>query len=257
MLLVLQIEDRHDELLESMIRRNIFASKKYGFAHVFLERSTEYNVPQYWSKVFELSRLMHANKDYDLFMWIDSDATFRNLSEMNPEALASKFPTKHMWISPDAPMYPSPFCAGSFLVRNTVSGRAIIDKWKSLYDPSMWTKTDGGKWVGKCEFASHCYEQGAFVDFFLSDGEVADDSWGIQKLPYFFFNEVLCDNPNPECLTFHLAGKYKKTCDCSKAFSKEPFVEESTNFGLAIAVLVFLIVLVFMKKMKSVRSNSQ
>jgi hypothetical protein len=251
-LLVLQIENRKDDFLFSLIQRNKDVATKYGFDHVFLSHGDE-TIPHYWQKVFALDQLMHERKDIDLFMWLDSDAFIIQWSKKNVFHLVSNDSQNVMWISPDAPKYYASFCAGAFLVRNNSQGRDIIGRWKSLYQPKMWTKHDNGSWISNGEFAGPYYEQGAFIEHILPHA----NELGIKVLPYYVFNEINCDSPNPASITVHLAGNYKdqeKKDECTHTIKTvEPFAEQQImmTFGVWCALVILVLMIVCLNTLRT------
>lgn len=69
-------------MLNNFIKHNIQVSRKNKIKHIFLNKGDE-NIPQYWWKVFMIDNLMREFPDFDLIMWLDSDAYFVNYSSTN------------------------------------------------------------------------------------------------------------------------------------------------------------------------------
>jgi len=151
----------------------------------------------YWRKVFKLSEIM--NEDYEYILWFDSDVFIYDYKKdprdyMKPEL---DFIAAHDPSDPDDGW----FNAGVFCVRNSPGGKALIDKWKSLYDPSKWKKEDG-KWTTDDRWAGPNYEQGAFCEQILQKDEFRHK---IKIYPSTTFNEIFnWHNPQPECFSIHL-----------------------------------------------------
>lgn len=201
--IVLQMEDRKNSEIETLMSYTRKKTLEYGGHYFFLESFSE--LPPYWRKVFGLRFLMKKFPNTKLFMWVDSDAYIVN----NPlKFLDDK--KYSMWISPDAPVYTSPFCAGVFIVRNDKKGQQIMNEWTSYFKSETWNFSDG-RWSTNGDWAGETYEQGSFIKNILPRSE----ELGIKKMPYYVLNEVNCREPNQETSAIHLAGSYKdsmKTC---------------------------------------------
>jgi hypothetical protein len=201
---VLQIENRHAPMIDAFIAHNTNESVAQGFEHVVSREGVE-SAPPYWWKVFGLKRLMAERPDLDLVMWLDSDA-YMSPSAAQRIHLLAEDREKVMWLSPDCPRFPSPFCAGAFVVRNDERGRWLVDTWLSHFDPSRWTKDEtNGSWRCLGPWAGPDYEQGAFSTHLLP----LADRIGISVQSWQTFSEVDCDSPSKECAVIHLAGEYK------------------------------------------------
>lgn len=196
--IVLQMEDRKQSELETLMSYTSKKTLEYGGQYFFLESFSE--LPPYWRKVFGLQFLMKKFPKTKLFMWVDSDAYLVN----NPLKFIDD-KEYSMWISPDAPRYSSPFCAGVFIVRNDKNGQQIIKEWTSYYKSEDWKFSDG-KWSTNGVWAGETYEQGSFIKNLLPRSE----ELRIKKMPYHVFSEVNCREPNQETSAIHLAGSYKE-----------------------------------------------
>jgi hypothetical protein len=146
----------------------------------------------------------------------------------DPVRLAENDVLKCLWMSPDVSVMQSPFNAGAFLVRGTVSGRRLIADWCALYDPNMWTTTHAGppastdhdtvrtglqkqsnaaprRWKNTVgSWAGEAFEQGSFVKHLWPRA----NQYGVQALPYYVFNEVDCTHPHNDSVCVHLHGVY-------------------------------------------------
>jgi hypothetical protein len=184
------------------------------YNYVRLLRSID-EVPPYWGKVFEIHRLLNQDSSVQLIVWLDSDAYLNPGTD--PLILVEKWPEHSMLIGADPPPFTAPCNAGAFAVKNNIEGRKIFATWKELYDPSQWrmTQKDNGEfgWETDGGWAGETYEQGAFIAHILSNPEFANN---IKLLPSHVFNEVMCLNPNPETVSFHLPGhlKHEKRDEC-------------------------------------------
>jgi hypothetical protein len=156
----------------------------------------------YWWKVFKLKELMNENPDAEYIMWFDSDIFIYDFKKdlrdyMTPDL---DFVAAH---DPDDPKDTEDwFNAGVFCVRNSESGRALIDKWMSLYDASKWSIGYDGKWTTDDRWAGPNYEQGAFCEQILQKPEFKNK---IKILKSQIFNELFhWKNPPQECFSIHL-----------------------------------------------------
>lgn len=199
---VLQIEDRHQPLQDFLLSCTAEQSRALGLQYKFMSSGMA-DVPPYWWKVFHCLELLRCKDDApDGVLWLDSDAT---LGRRDPrELLVDK--KVAMWISPDAkPLYHSPFCAGTFLVRNNARGLAIMQYWASLFKRNEWDNTSG-RWTTKGTWAGDNYEQGSFIVNILNRSPYR--RW-IRILPSYVLNETTWWNPHPRCVCIHLPGEYK------------------------------------------------
>jgi hypothetical protein len=142
-LAVLQIEDRASPMLERFIQHNASQSQLRGFEHI-LERQGPKELPPYWWKVFRMHELMDQRPDVDLFMWVDSDAFLVPDAADRVDRLVRADKRHAMWISPDAPKFNSPFCAGAFMVRNDARGRRLISEWANMFRRERWARNADG-----------------------------------------------------------------------------------------------------------------
>lgn len=201
---VLQIEDRHQPLQDFLLSCTAERSKTLGLQYKFFGHGMP-DIPPYWWKVFRCLELLQLEDDVlDGVLWLDSDAT---LGRQDPrELLLGKGVA--MWISPDAkPLYHSPFCAGTFLVRKNSEGIAIMQYWASLFNKKEWEKDNtSGRWTTKGEWAGENYEQGSFVTKILNKEPYR--RW-IRSLPSYVLNETAWWNPHPQCVCIHLPGDYR------------------------------------------------
>jgi hypothetical protein len=257
-LLVLQIENRDDPMLNAFMKMNRDMCQKHGAEYMFLDSSTV-NAPPYWWKVFEIDRIMQNRNDIDLIMWLDSDAFLSQWKRNNPIQLAMQYPKANVFVSPDAPpKYSATFCAGSFLIRNNETGRRLVDKWKDLYNKERWTNKNG-HWKTEGSFGGLDYEQGSFIEHFLSQAK----EWGIIILPYYIFNETNCKSPHHDSISTHLAGHYKENKeDCFHLFQTsqsplEMFTNNTSNtstnrtcIGVALVSLLVIMPIFIVSKLR-------
>jgi hypothetical protein len=189
---------------------------------------------------------MNSRKDIDMVMWLDSDAFFVQFQTMNPFTLVKMYSDYIMWLSPDAPKYSAPFCAGAFLIKNDTEGRKLIRYWRDLYNKDRWVLKDG-RWSTIGDFAGPDYEQGAFIDNIHQN-----DLWKhrICTLPYYVFNEVECENPNPLTISIHLAGHYKKDHHKCQKSILETFSQTGQKYEIFIAIFTIIIFILYVMNVK-------
>lgn len=187
----------------------------------------------YWWKVFKLKELMDENPDAEYILWFDSDIYIWDFNKDPREFMNADidFVAAH---DPDDPKDTEDwFNAGVFCVRNSESGRALVDKWISLYDESKWSKDEQGKWATDDRWAGPNYEQGSFCEEILQKNEFKNK---IKILPSTTFNELLSwQNPGPECFSVHLMR--------GLSFTNGMYVIWFHRFQALFIVLVFLFVL--------------
>lgn len=205
---VLQIENRRERVLDAFIAHNAQQAFEQGFEHVVSREGME-GLPPYWWKIAGLKRLMAERPHLDLVMWLDSDAYVTRSALRGIRRLAAEDPEQVMWVSPDAPRWPAPFCAGAFVIRNTPRGRWIVDTWLSFYDPARWRRDAaeaGGRWRARGSWGGADYEQGAFAVNLLPHKR----RLGIAVCPWRVFGAVDCQPSSEDSIVVHLAGRYKE-----------------------------------------------
>ncbi len=186
-ILILQYDDRGDVYLE-LTELN----KKSGFEHLFLSHET--GIPPYWVKVFLVAEYL---PNYDYVIWIDSDAAI-----INPRAIPLS--EKTMVYSRDNHGWESPFNAGVFIMRNTSTGRALMEEWKRGYDPSRWEIVDG-KWRQFGDWLGPNLEQGYFNHHLYE--KYKDE---IDVLPVEVFQIDDYDLITPKTFSIHFPGDHKE-----------------------------------------------
>ena len=241
---ILQIETRDDPFLTLLMDRNQAVCKKYGIEYV-KKKESDFDVPPYWYKVFDLHKLMLEKPNVDTFMWMDSDTCFVDFIEKTPFSLIQNNPDFNMWISKDSPRWVGEFNAGAFLIRNNDVGSKIMAVWKSYYNPSFWEKSNN-KWVSSGTWAGPTYEQGAFIEHIIP----LKEEYKINQMPYYIFNENDCSSPNKDAIVYHFAAEYKIELakKCSDILStKELYTHQIKNtyneHTIIICVMISIIVI--------------
>ena len=199
---LLQIEDRHDTVLDSFMDHNKKYCKRHDIHYVRLEKPYGDVLCPYWRKIFVLRDLLDTNR-FDSILWMDSDAYVFD-TDKDVREFIYDYPNKSMIISPDPPfgLWISKFMAGVFLVNNTDMSKKIVSEWCSIYDPTAWAK-ENGKWVCQkiCLYANSIYyEQGAFVKNIMTNPLYAS---AIHTVPSKVFHEIECP-PRDGCFSVHL-----------------------------------------------------
>ena len=199
--LAFQIENRKNENIESLMDR---VREWCEYKNIEYQRYDGYrdDMVHYWWKVFKLNEIMNDHPECEYIMWFDSDIYIwdfdkdpRDFMEPHLDFIAAH--------DPDDPKDTEEwFNAGVFCIRNSENGKALVNKWMSLYDSTKWFKNYDGKWTTDDRWAGPNYEQGAFCEQILQKKEFKHM---IKILPSTTFNELFnWANPGPECFSVHL-----------------------------------------------------
>lgn len=247
-ILLLQIEDRNDPKLKNLMNQNQkFCSTNSELEYVFLTKSKE-DVPPYWAKVFEITKLMKQRNDIDYVMWLDSDALLVNFS--NLKTLLKSNPQYSFFCSPDAPIWLSSFNAGAFVVKNNSIGNQIMNVWCTYYPRQNWTNQNGawsttGAWAGKD------YEQGSFVSYILTNNKFKQH---ICMQPYFIFQSMSCSFIDPKTISVHLSGFLKNLPTAESCYDTNYKTANSINYallyGLCVTFVLFVVLILLVVKNK-------
>lgn len=236
--LLLQIENRSNPLLNAFMEHNRRVAAKYEFEYVQINTTYDENLPPYWWKVFALRNIMYDRPDVDLVMWLDSDAFLAQYDTRNPVMIAESDPDHEMWVSPDTWPDPWSFNAGSFVVRNSPTGRAIMDKWVSLYNPARWNKVQG-KWKADGPWAGPDYEQGSFANNIQDDA-----SFRIKTFPSYVLSNTSCKNIHPDTVSVHTYGGFKDIQGPSCLLLLGAANKQQQNAALIGCVVLVIVVIV-------------
>ena len=205
-ILVLQIEDRYDELLNKFMINNKIICDTHNIKYINLYKSS-YNVPPYWGKIFELYKIFHLFPEIDYFMWLDSDAFFIYFDYNKLQLFLNKYNEYSMIITSDMPPWDCEceFNAGSFFIKNDDNGKEILKEWIQYYNPNNWNY-DNNIWTTQSIWGGIDYEQGAFINYIYSNPKLRKY---IVQLPYYYLNNNNLQYQN-ETITMHLAAGFKK-----------------------------------------------
>jgi len=195
---LLQMEDRRINYLDTFLRHNKQTCEQHHIHYGFVQKS-QFHMPSYWRKIYELDRCMKQHPNIDYFMWLDSDALLTNVANLQP--LLKKYRAYSMIITGDMPPWSSPFNAGAFIVKNNAMGRRIVQEWIAQYNPTDWIYKNS-KWKTPYVWAGDAYEQGAFTKHILHHPHYAKH---IVTLPFYVLNNPTCDH-HAETISVHLAG---------------------------------------------------
>jgi galactosyl transferase GMA12/MNN10 family len=205
-ILLLQIEDRKTELLTKFIQHNKKICNENDIRYVFMEKS-DFHVPPYWQKIFELNKHMENNPEIEYAMWLDSDAILVNFTKSKMQNFLETHKDYSFIISKDMPPWDSEFNAGSFIVKNDDIGKKIMKDWLEKYNPDKWSY-ENSLWSTESAWAGIEYEQGSFVYYILGNPDYAKH---ILQLPYFTLNNNSCNSDNnDQNIASHLAGHFKE-----------------------------------------------
>jgi hypothetical protein len=199
--IVFQIEDRDNENVDALMDNVKEWCELKGIDY---RRYKGYSTDMvhYWWKVHKLKDIMNENPSVKYIIWMDSDIYIYNFNKDPRELITPEldFVGSH---DPEDPKDTEDwFNAGVFCIRNSESGRALVDKWITLYDPSKWSRNSEGKWTTDDRWAGPNYEQGSFCEQILQKTEFKNK---IKIYPSTYFNELFnWKNPAPECFSIHL-----------------------------------------------------
>jgi hypothetical protein len=211
-ILVLQIEDRKNDLLNTFMNENREICKKNNIEYYFLGNSS-YHVPPYWAKIFEMKKIMINNLQTDYFVWLDSDAFFINFENHRFQEFLEKYENYSVITSKNMPPWNISwkkkfFNAGSFIIKNDNHAHRIMTEWISKYNSEKWQYINS-KWQTDSEWSGIDYEQGSFVKYILNNSRY---NKRIANIDYYYLNNNNCENNMNDTIIVHLAG-YHKTID--------------------------------------------
>ena len=261
-LLVLQIEDRKEEPLQTFLNHNKTKCEIHNVEYVFVEKSS-FHVPPYWQKLYELEKCMTDYPFIEYFMWLDSDAFLVDFSKSKMKKFLDQYSEYSVIISRDMPPWQEgEFNAGSFIFKNDEMGKIILKDWISKYNPDNWSY-ENSKWSTPSAWSGIDYEQGAFVKKILSNPIYENN---IKQLPYHILNNNSCTSNLDDNISVHLANYYKEdenlVQNCIENFIKveEGFSSKKESFnynllGIIFFLLLFLIVFFIMKSTKKYIRN--
>lgn len=170
---------------------------------------TYLDVCPYWRKVFIADHLLTKHENdagVKWVVWIDSDGWLHDSCAL-ARVLQRHSADASMLVSPDPPIWSSPFCAAAFAVRNDDSGRALVREWKALYRPTTWhVDVRTNKWKTDGAWAGDNYEQGSFCRHLLHRRQVA-------IVPWYVFCETDWERPHKKAAVIHLGGHLKDNFD--------------------------------------------
>jgi len=240
-ILVLQVEDRDDQLLNKLMEQNKKICLENNITYVNLKKSS-YDVPPYWAKVFEIYRIMMTRPEIQCIMWLDSDAVFYNFSKIKLLTLLNKNTEYSMIISKDMPPWEEKeFNAGVFIIANDKNGHDIIKKWMKLYDPEKWVYF-ANEWLAESDYGDDDYEQGAFIKYIYHNKEY---SKYIKQVPFYVLNNNNCCDNNHNIIVTHLAGYHKHNQvnidNCLASFDNN----DNNDNKILFLIIIIIIIIIF------------
>lgn len=122
------------------------------------------NVPPYWRKV-HATRSCLDNPGCDACLYVDSDAVLNHHHWQGATDVETLLGQGDFGFTPDWAR--DRMNAGVFAVRNSSTGKAIMDAWLSEQS-NAWSTDSEGEWScsvngKKCPWAGSEFEQGAFI----------------------------------------------------------------------------------------------
>lgn len=159
---IIQYDNRKlTEIDRDLCARNKQYAALHHYDYIFLTDGFE-DYPPYWAKVASVCKYL---PHYQGILWLDTDAVVidvhRKISDLFKD-------DESFVMCPDPPLWPSSFNAGVWAVRNTDTGRAIMQDWMVAYTgvSDQWSLKQS-KWVCTGKWAGDAYEQGAFTRHIL------------------------------------------------------------------------------------------
>jgi hypothetical protein len=163
----------------------------HGYEYKVLIHEDNFMSP-YWTRVFDLERLLYKSPDNSLIMYFDADAVPRaavkNISiqafvdsidsyrRSRGEILSDFYVSEDPAVTLDF-MYPGVFNSGVFIVRNTPGLRALVKRWMSMYNDGHKWHHKNNKWECEiydrtCLWSFKGYEQYALTELYQESPEL-------------------------------------------------------------------------------------
>lgn len=201
----------------------------HGYEYKVLIHEDNFMSP-YWTRVFDLERLLYKSPDNSLIMYFDADAipraAVKNISiEAFVESIDSYRRSRgeylsDFYVSEDPAvkfdlLYGGVFNSGVFIVRNTPDLRKLVKKWMGMYNNGhKWHHKDD-KWECEiydrsCIWSFKGYEQYALTELYQENPEL---------FTRLHWTTLACTKEHQKCFVAHLMG-------CSDT-QREEFFERS------------------------------
>ena len=204
-------------------------AKIHGYDYKVLIHEDDFMSP-YWTRVFDLERILHMSPDNSLVTYFDADAipraAVKNISiEAFVESIDSDRRSRgeslsDFYVSEDPAvkfdfLYGGVFNSGVFIVRNTPGLRKLVKKWMSMYNAGHKWYRKNEKWECEiydrtCLWSFKGYEQFALTELYQQNPEL---------FTRLHWTVLACTSENENCFVTHLMGSSDK--------QREVFFEKS------------------------------
>lgn len=149
---------KNDEYIELHNNNMISYCKKWNYDYLFYDKC-EHNV--YWCKMHFVLDALKSGK-YDYVLWMDSDTIIKN-KNISLDLIVNKY-SSDIFVSSDGGI--GPFCAGVFIIKNSLIGISYIEKCINSHSKKCIIKSEN---VMKGFWAGLCYEQGIMNMLIFND----------------------------------------------------------------------------------------
>jgi hypothetical protein len=153
-ILIISFDNRDNLKYIKLHNNNIkkYCKKHKNIYYKFINKLINKNI--YWNKLYLVLQELNSNK-YDYVMWMDTDSFIINNS-MSLHKIINLY-SSDILIGHDNLSFKNIFCAGVFIIKNSIIGKKFIKDCINYYEKSE-CKKEGNKLHGL--YAGKCYEQG-------------------------------------------------------------------------------------------------
>ena len=195
---IVQYDDRVLSNIDlDLMARNREYCKKHRYQYIFISEGYD-KIPPYWRKTHLVKDLLMTDK-YKGILWLDTDACVFDMDRKLSTIELAKY---DFYFSKDK--HGSKFCAGVWMVKNTLMGKEIMTKWMDSYDPESWWKKNG-VWRTNNGWAGPMYEQGAFEKQILPEYIKH-----MKEYPHTMLQSIDWNNPETFILHFYYIKASRK-----------------------------------------------
>jgi hypothetical protein len=191
-------------------------AKNHGYEYKVLIHEDDFMSP-YWTRVFDLERLLYKSPENSLIMYFDADAVPRAaVKNISIEAFVDSIDScrrsrgeflSDFYVSEDPAvtldfMYTGVFNSGVFIVRNTSELRNLVKRWMSMYNNGHKWHRKNNKWECEiydrsCIWSFKGYEQYALTELYQENPEL---------FTRLHWTALACARDRENCFVTHLMG---------------------------------------------------